>query len=90
MSSFPKNISITVLTGFLGSGKTTIGREVYNKLKEKYSNTIFLDGDNFREIFGRRFDRFTPDGKNLKTREQVIQESAAEIIKNTYFCYIIV
>ena len=40
------------ITGLSGSGKTTIGREVYNKIKKKYSNTIFLDGDNFREIFG--------------------------------------
>ena len=40
------------ITGLSGSGKTTIGREVYNKLTAENSNTIFLDGDSFREILG--------------------------------------
>ena len=40
------------ITGLSGSGKTTIGKEVYSKLKEKQINTVFLDGDNFREILG--------------------------------------
>ncbi len=40
------------ITGLSGSGKTTIGKEVYKKLKKKYSNTVFLDGDSFREILG--------------------------------------
>lgn len=40
------------ITGLSGSGKTTIGKRVYKKLKIKYSNTIFLDGDDFRKNFG--------------------------------------
>jgi len=40
------------ITGLSGSGKTTIGKKVFNKFKKKYSNTIFLDGDIFRNIFG--------------------------------------
>ena len=40
------------ITGLSGSGKTTIGKRVYEKLKAKMLNTIFLDGDNFREILG--------------------------------------
>lgn len=40
------------ITGLSGSGKTTIGREVYNKLKSNNPNTVFLDGDSFREILG--------------------------------------
>lgn len=40
------------ITGLSGSGKTTIGKEVYIKLKEKYINSVFLDGDSFREILG--------------------------------------
>ena len=56
--------------------------KMLNIIKE---GTHLDDADKyFREIFGRRFNRFTPDGRNLKTREQVIQETAAEIIKNTY------
>lgn len=40
------------LTGLSGSGKTTIGRELYKKLKNKEINTIFLDGDDFRDLIG--------------------------------------
>ena len=40
------------ITGLAGSGKTTIGKEVYKKLKVIYPNTVFLDGDSFREILG--------------------------------------
>jgi len=40
------------LTGLSVSCKTTIGKEVYKKLKKDYINTIFLDGDSFREILG--------------------------------------
>lgn len=40
------------ITGLSGSGKTTIGKEVYKKIKEKSINTIFLDGDSFREVLG--------------------------------------
>jgi len=40
--------------------------------------------DYFREVFGRRFDKFMPDGKSIKSREEVIREIAAETIKNTY------
>lgn len=40
------------ITGLSGSGKTTIGKKVYTSLKKRYSNTVFLDGDLFREILG--------------------------------------
>mgnify|MGYP003114708109 FL=1 len=40
----------------------------------------------FREVIGRRYDKFLPNG-NLKTREQILDEVAAEIIKNTYSNY---
>tara|TARA_R100000008_G_C3587331_1_gene173559 strand:+ start:4009 stop:7728 length:3720 start_codon:yes stop_codon:yes gene_type:complete len=38
----------------------------------------------FREVFGRRFDKFMPDGRTIKSREEIIREMAAETIKNTY------
>lgn len=38
--------------GLAGAGKTTIGKEIYNKLKAKYPNTVFLDGDIIRDIMG--------------------------------------
>lgn len=40
------------ITGLSGAGKTTIGKLFYNKMKEKYSNTVFLDGDALRKVFG--------------------------------------
>ena len=40
------------LIGLSGSGKTTIGKEVYELYKQKNSNTVFLDGDILREVWG--------------------------------------
>ena len=40
------------ITGLSGAGKTTIGKLFYEKLKEKYPNTVFLDGDTLRRVFG--------------------------------------
>lgn len=41
------------ICGLAGAGKTTIAKEIFTLLEQKYSNVIFLDGDEFREIFGR-------------------------------------
>ncbi len=38
------------ITGLAGTGKTTLGYEVYKAIKKKYPNTVFLDGDKLREI----------------------------------------
>lgn len=55
------------ITGLSGSGKTTIGKEVYKRLKEQYINTIFLDGDSFREILGNDLAHTSKDRlKNAK------------------------
>lgn len=40
------------ITGLSGAGKTTIGKLFYLKLKHDFSNTVFLDGDILREVFG--------------------------------------
>lgn len=40
------------ITGLAGAGKTTIGKLFYEKLKQTASNTVFLDGDILREVFG--------------------------------------
>mgnify|MGYP001075911896 CR=1 FL=1 len=41
------------ITGLSGAGKTTIGMLVYEKMKQVFPNTVFLDGDMMREVFGR-------------------------------------
>ncbi len=40
------------ITGLSGAGKTTIGKLLYEKMKPKYPNIVFLDGDVLREVFG--------------------------------------
>lgn len=40
------------ITGLSGAGKTTIGKLLYEKIKEKNPNTVFLDGDTLRKVFG--------------------------------------
>lgn len=41
------------LMGLAGSGKTTLGRALYMKLKnEGFANLVYLDGDEFREVIG--------------------------------------
>ena len=40
------------LIGLSGSGKTTIGTELYNLYRQKFSNTVFLDGDILRDVWG--------------------------------------
>ena len=37
------------ITGLSGSGKSTISKIIYNKLKKKYSNITLLDGDVLRK-----------------------------------------
>lgn len=40
------------ITGLSGAGKTTIGTILYQSLKERYPNTVLLDGDVLRQVFG--------------------------------------
>lgn len=40
------------ITGLSGAGKTSVGKLLYEKMKQKYPNTVFLDGDVLREVFG--------------------------------------
>ncbi|OEJ69562.1 adenylyl-sulfate kinase [Magnetovibrio blakemorei] len=40
------------MIGLAGSGKTTVGRALYERMKMKNPATVFLDGDHVREIMG--------------------------------------
>ena len=40
------------LIGLSGCGKTTIGTELYRRLKPDHPNLLLLDGDRFREVLG--------------------------------------
>lgn len=39
------------LVGLSGAGKTTIGRALYKDMKSKHRHTVFIDGDEIREMF---------------------------------------
>lgn len=40
------------LCGLAGSGKSTIGKALTQKLRQKYNNVIYLDGDELRDLLG--------------------------------------
>lgn len=43
------------LIGPSASGKSTIARELYNKIQSKVSKIIILDGDNIRDLFDNKY-----------------------------------
>lgn len=46
------------LCGLAGSGKSTLGRALSQKLKEKIPNVVYLDGDELRDLLGHySYDR---------------------------------
>jgi adenylylsulfate kinase-like enzyme len=56
------------ITGLSGAGKTTLSKQLYTYLREKYINTILLDGDILRGVLSD-FD-YTLDGR-LKGAKQI-------------------
>lgn len=40
------------ITGLSGAGKTTVGKLLYERIKTEHPNTLFLDGDTLRSVFG--------------------------------------
>ena len=38
------------ITGISASGKSTIAKKLYSVIKKKSKNTVYLDGDSFREL----------------------------------------
>ena len=59
------------LIGLSGSGKTTLANEIVFGANKGGSNTILLDGDKIREIFGNDLDYST--GDRLKNAKRICQ-----------------
>ena len=53
------------ITGLSGSGKSTIGRALYEELKRNKPNVVYLDGDTLRDIFGSQLGHSIEDRKKL-------------------------
>ena len=56
------------ITGLSGAGKTTIGKLLYQKIKEKNPNTVFLDGDTLRQVFGADLGYTTEERRKCAMR----------------------
>jgi len=55
------------LVGLSGSGKTTIGNEIYKLWKAQSSNTVMVDGDDVRRIL-----QYDIDSKNYTIEERLL------------------
>ena len=51
----PATPGVIWITGYSGSGKTTVGRVVERELQQKRVPAIFLDGDDLRNIFAEKW-----------------------------------
>ena len=62
------------LIGLSGAGKTAIGRHLYELWKEEEPNTVFMDGDEIREIFkhDRGDEPYTIEGRK-KNAERICE-----------------
>lgn len=72
------------ITGLSGAGKTTIGKLLYEKMKETYPNTVFLDGDTMRKVFGEDLGYSQEDRRKCAMRYSrlcaILQEQGMNVI----------
>ena len=48
------------ITGLSGSGKSTLGVHLLPKIKKKYGETILINGDDIRHIYGfKNYDKYS-------------------------------
>ena len=72
------------ITGLSGSGKTTIGKLLYERMKKTYPNTVFLDGDTLRKVFGEDLGYTKEERRNCAMRYArlcaMLQEQGMNVI----------
>lgn len=61
------------LVGLSGSGKTTIGKDLYQFWKKKAPNTVMVDGDDIRRIMGHDANKsdYTVEGRLVNAKRIV-------------------
>jgi len=77
-----------VVIWFIGksaSGKTYIGKKLYQKLKLKFKNLVFLDGDSLREILSKdlgysKNDRFTSEERRSRLSKMLSDQNIHVIV----------
>lgn len=72
------------ITGLSGAGKTTIGKLLYEKIRAEHPNTVFLDGDTLRKVFGDDLGYSQEDRKKCAMRYSrlcaMLQEQGMNVI----------
>ncbi len=58
------------LIGPSASGKSSISREIYNKICNKIPNLIIIDGDNLRELFDNKYG-YDPISRRKVTKRYI-------------------
>lgn len=76
------------ITGLSGAGKTTIGKLFYGKLKQLEPNTVFLDGDILREVFGADLGYSEPERRKCAMRYARLCKMLQEQDMNVVCCTI--
>ena len=56
------------IIGMSSAGKTVIGKELYQMIKQTHKNTVFLDGDIFRGLHDNDVDHSVPGRKKNSDR----------------------
>lgn len=72
------------ITGLSGAGKTTIGKLFYDKIKADHLDTVFLDGDVLRKVFGDDLGYSREDRKKCAMRYSrlcaMLQEQGMNVV----------
>lgn len=76
------------ITGLSGAGKTTIGKLFYEYLKKLQLNTVFLDGDILRNVFGDDLGYTEEDRRKCAMRYAKLCAMLAEQDLNVICCTI--
>ncbi|MFN0116870.1 MAG: adenylyl-sulfate kinase [Elusimicrobiota bacterium] len=67
LSSHKKGI-VYWFTGLAGAGKTTLGKLFYLELNKKNKSSVFLDGDELRDLFDQKSGYSVADRKKISFR----------------------